>query len=69
MKTLNQFFKINKDKLPVSYATFKNKILKESDIETLEKNGIIYVMGGDKRKVIKVMNDDEFVKYFFNKAK
>ncbi len=65
MKTLNQFFKVYKNKLPVSYVTFKNKVMTDKDIEKLKEDRIIFVLGGEKRKIIKVLDDDAFFNYFF----
>jgi len=65
MKTLNQFFKVYKDKLPVSYVTFKNKILSDEDIEKLKKDKVIFVLGGEQRKIIKILDDEVFYNYFF----
>jgi len=69
MKTLNQFFKFYKDKLPFCYVTFKNKVITDEDIERLKKDRIIFVLGGEQRKIIKILDDEAFFNYFFGGKK
>ena len=65
MKTLNQFFNEKKDILPVGYRTFKRRLLTDDVINDLKKNKIILVLGSDKRKIIKILNEKAFLNYFF----
>ena len=69
MKTLNQFFKAYKEKLPLSYVTFKNKVITNKDIEKLKKDGVIFVLGGNKRQIIKILDDNAFYNFFFKGKK
>ncbi len=65
MITLYQFFERNKDILPVTYRTFKKRLLTQEDIKKLSDKKVILVLGGKERQVIKILDEDAFFNYFF----
>ena len=65
--TITQLFK-NKEyrnRLPVSYPTFKKKFLTDSSLNELERQNAVLIIGTDKKKVVKILNLDKFLDYFF----
>jgi len=69
MTTLFNYFKKNKDKLPVSYGFFKKKFLTKEVIKDLADKRIILALGSDKRRIIKILDEDAFYDYFFRSRK
>jgi hypothetical protein len=63
MKTLNQYFKIYKNELPLSYQTFRNKFLRQN-LEEMKKRGLIAIFGNE-RLIVKILDDEKFKEYLF----
>jgi hypothetical protein len=63
MKTLNEFFKVYKSELPLSYQTFRNKFLRQN-LEEMKKRGLIAIFGNE-RLIVKILDDEKFKEYLF----
>jgi len=69
MTTLFHYFEENKGKLPVSYRVFRKKFLTKEVIKDLADKRIILALGSDKRRIIKILDEDAFYDYFFGSRK